>query len=96
MRLHQTAEDLCSDFLSTYVYSPSTPTTILWEEFKAICCVCLDIVPIKEAIGRNKPNMQISITLQETVKELWHFKVLKLGQNLHANMEGFHRASHIL
>ena len=26
MRLHQTAEDLCSDFLSTY--SPSTPSTV--------------------------------------------------------------------
>ena len=36
-------------------------------------------------------------TLQETVKELelWHFQVLKMGQNLHANMEGFRRAVHI-
>ena len=35
--------------------------------------------------------MQISTTLQETVKEFWHFKVLRMGQNLHANMEGFQR-----
>ena len=27
--------------------------------------------------------------------KLWHFKVVKIGQNLHANMEGFCRASHI-
>ena len=40
--------------------------------------------------------MQISTTLQEMVKELWHFKILKMGQNLHANMEGFRRASHKL
>ena len=37
--------------------------------------------------------MQISGVLQETVPELCDF-VLKMGQNLHANMEGFHRASH--
>ena len=40
--------------------------------------------------------MQISTTLQETVKELRHFQVLKIGQNLHANMEGFRRAGHII
>ena len=34
-------------------------------------------------------------TLQGTVKELCHYKVLKMGQNLHANMEVFRRASHI-
>ena len=39
--------------------------------------------------------MQISTTLQEMVKELREFKVSKMGQNLHANMEGFRRASHI-
>ena len=38
--------------------------------------------------------MQISTTLQETVRELRHFKVLKMGQNLYANMEGFRRAGH--
>ena len=40
--------------------------------------------------------MQISTTLQETVKEFQHFKVLKMVQNLHANMEGFCRSGHIL
>ena len=39
--------------------------------------------------------MQISTTLQEMVKKLRHFKVLKMGQNLYENMEGFRRASHI-
>ena len=39
--------------------------------------------------------MQISTTLQGIVRELWDFKFLKMGQNLHANMEGFRRASHI-
>ena len=29
------------------------------------------------------------------VLKLWKFKALKLCQNLHVNMEGFHRASHI-
>ena len=39
--------------------------------------------------------MQIS-TSQETVKELREFEVpLKVGQNLHANMEGPCRASHM-
>ena len=34
--------------------------------------------------------------LQIIIQKLCKFKVLKLGQNLHANMEGFRRASHIL
>ena len=34
-------------------------------------------------------------TLQGTVKELCNYKVLKMCQNLHANMEGFRGASHI-
>ena len=38
--------------------------------------------------------MQIVEVLQETVPELWDLKFLKMGQNLHANMEGFRRASH--
>ena len=38
--------------------------------------------------------MRISTTLQETVRELRDFKVLKMGQNLHTNMEGFCRAGH--
>ena len=33
--------------------------------------------------------MQNFPTLQGTVKELCNYKVLKMGQNLHANMEGF-------
>ena len=39
------------------------------------------------------PNFQ---TLQGIVKELCNYKFLKMGQNLHANMEGFRRAGHIL
>ena len=35
-------------------------------------------------------------TLQGTVKELCNYKVLKMGQNLHANVEGFCRAGHNL
>ena len=35
-------------------------------------------------------------TLQGMVKELCNYKVLNMGQNLHANMEGFRRAGHIL
>ena len=34
-------------------------------------------------------------TLKGMVKELCNYKVLKVGQNLHANMEGFRRAGHI-
>ena len=53
MCLHQAAEDLCSNFLSTY--SPSTPVTILWEEFRTICCECLEMVPTKVVTtGKNK------------------------------------------
>ena len=33
--------------------------------------------------------------LQPVVYKLYDFKVLKLGQNLHANMEDFRRAGHI-
>ena len=29
------------------------------------------------------------------MKKLWHFEIVKIGQNLHANMEGFHRAGQI-
>ena len=37
--------------------------------------------------------MQISTTLQEMVRVMT-FKVVKMGQNLHENMEGFRRAGH--
>ena len=33
--------------------------------------------------------MQISAALQGIVQELTDFKFLKMGQNLHTNMEGF-------
>ena len=33
------------------------------------------------------------LTLRGTIKELCNYKVLKMGQNLHANMEGFRRAT---
>ena len=29
------------------------------------------------------------------MKKLWHFEIIKIGQNLHVNMEGFRRAGHI-
>ena len=40
-------------------------------------------------------DMQIFVVLQKSVPELRDFKFLKMGQNLHANMEGFRRDSHI-
>ena len=36
------------------------------------------------------------MVLQETMPELSDNKFLKMDQNLHTNMEGFSRASHIL
>ena len=39
-------------------------------------------------------NMQIFMLLQKSMPELWDFKFLKMGENLHANMEGFHRDNH--
>ena len=40
--------------------------------------------------------MQIVAVLQETIPELWDLKCLKMGLNLHANMEGFLQSqSHI-
>ena len=38
----------------------------------------------------------IFVTFYWVDTELWDFKPLKIGQNLHANMEGFRRDSHIL
>ena len=35
------------------------------------------------------------VLLQAAIRELWDFKHLKMGQNLHANMEGFCWPSHI-
>ena len=34
------------------------------------------------------------VLLQPTIRKLWNFKLLKIGQNGHANMEGFCRGSH--
>ena len=39
--------------------------------------------------------MEIFVTLQETLRKLWKFEVLKMRQKLDANMEGFRWASHI-
>ena len=39
--------------------------------------------------------MQNFVAFHWVVTELWDFKHLKVGQTLHANMEGFHRDSHI-
>ena len=41
-------------------------------------------------------NMQIFVVLQKSVPKLWDFKFPKMGQNLHPNMEGLRRDSHIL
>ena len=41
-------------------------------------------------------NMEISIALQETLRKLWKFEVLKICQKLDANMEGFRWASNII
>ena len=30
------------------------------------------------------------------MRKLWHFEIVKIGQKLHANMEGFRKAGHIL
>ena len=35
------------------------------------------------------------VLLQATIRKLWDFKHLKMGQILHANMEGFRWPSHI-
>ena len=67
VRLHQMGEDLCSDFLSTY--SSSTPTTILWEEFKAMCCKCLNMVPTKEATGKNRPPWMINHSIKSLSRQ---------------------------
>ena len=34
------------------------------------------------------------VKLHTTITNLQHFKHLKVGKNLHANMEGFHRGGH--
>ena len=39
-------------------------------------------------------DFKIFTLLQPVVYKLCDFKVLTLGQNLHTNMEGFHRACH--
>ena len=41
-------------------------------------------------------TMQNLVKLHTTITKLQHFKHLKIGKNLHANMEGFRRAGHIL
>ena len=41
-------------------------------------------------------DTKISTTrLSKIMYKLWHFKIVKIGHNLHANMEDFHRAGHI-
>ena len=40
-------------------------------------------------------DVKILTMVHSFVLKLCDFKVLKIGQNLHANMEGFRRASHI-
>ena len=45
--------------------------------------------------GHLSLTMQHFVKLHTTITKLQHFKH-KIGKNLHANMEGFRRASHIL
>ena len=40
-------------------------------------------------------NVQSFVAFCLAITELLDFKVWKIGQNVHANMEGFHRDSHI-
>ena len=40
-------------------------------------------------------DTEISSMLLQIMYKLWHFKIVKIGQNLHANMKGFCRAGHI-
>ena len=40
-------------------------------------------------------NEQTLVTFHSAVAELPHLKLQKIGQNLHANMEGFCKDSHI-
>ena len=44
-------------------------------------------------LASTMPNL---VKLHTTKAKLQHFKHLKIDKNLHANMEDFHRASHIL
>ena len=46
-------------------------------------------------LGNFFTDAEVSTILPQTSYKLWHFKIVKVGQNLHANMEGFRRASHI-
>ena len=49
-------------------------------------------------LGNSCTDTEISTILPQTWYKLWHFKIVKVGQNLHANMDGFCgfcRASHI-
>ena len=45
--------------------------------------------------GHLASTMQNLVKLYATITKLQHFKHLKSGKNLYANMEGFHRAGHI-
>ena len=45
--------------------------------------------------GHLASAMQKFVQLQLTITKLWDIKVQKIDQKLHANMEGFRRASHI-
>ena len=38
----------------------------------------------------------MSTMIPQIMSKLWHFEIVKIGQNLYANMEGFRRAGHIL
>ena len=40
-------------------------------------------------------DTEISTVLPQYMKKLWYFEIVKMSQNLHANMVGFRRAGHI-
>ena len=37
----------------------------------------------------------MSTMIPQIMSKLWHFEIVKIGQNLHVSMEGFRRAGHI-
>ena len=45
-------------------------------------------------LGNFCTDIEISTMLLYIMRKLRHFEMVKIGQNLHANMEGFRRAGH--
>ena len=49
----------------------------------------------KKKYGTFCTDTEISTILLQIMYKVWHLKIVKIGQKLHANMEGFRRAGHI-